>query len=236
MPTCTLCRKDDEVQGGGPFMKDGRGDLMGYHCPRCGRYDYDLFTMDHVLKEQLKDELHVISGVLRSRIERGDNTVVELTPQSIKEILETAPVPQTTHEYVDRLLLYLAGQQDRPWGNLAPDKDRDYPLMFMKNADDMAMFTQFASKLGYLQAEPDSKWSFTVKGWDRVEALRVEFPDSRQAFVAMWFDDSMDEPYEEGFKRESRKASTSPQSARTGLSTSARSMTGSSPRYGGAGS
>lgn len=40
----------------------------------------------------------------------------------------------------------------------------------------------------------------TLAGWERVEQLQRTNPQSRQAFVAMWFDGSMRDAYTLGFK------------------------------------
>ena len=51
--------------------------------------------------------------------------------------------------------------------------------------------------LGYLD---ERATSIGIDGWKRIEELRREQPNSRKAFVAYWFDDEMDEAWEEGFK------------------------------------
>jgi hypothetical protein len=40
----------------------------------------------------------------------------------------------------------------------------------------------------------------TVKAWERIDALRASQPDSRQAFVAMWFDPRLDDVWRDGLK------------------------------------
>ena len=43
-------------------------------------------------------------------------------------------------------------------------------------------------------------FSRTAKFWDTIEKLQQTAVDSKRVFVAMWFDKSMDECYEEGIK------------------------------------
>ena len=199
MPTCTLCSQDDGVMAG-PLQKDNRADLFGVNCPRCGRYFYDDFRMHHVLTEELKDVRYIISGVLRIKRERGDTTLVELTPEIVNEMLKTAPAPRTAQEYVDGLLLYLATRVDRPWDPITHDKQKDYSLLFMKDPEDMNGFIGFAKEMGYLLYKSGPEWKFTVKGWERVEQLRAALPDSRQAFVAMSFSKDLTDVYDKGLK------------------------------------
>lgn len=55
----------------------------------------------------------------------------------------------------------------------------------------------FAGQLGFLELRNQS---ITLAGWNRIDELRARQPDSRQAFVAMWFDRSMDDAWVNGFK------------------------------------
>ena len=40
-------------------------------------------------------------------------------------------------------------------------------------------------------------WLITPKGWERVEGLKVKRGDSSRAFIAMWFDKSLNRLYED---------------------------------------
>lgn len=198
MAKCVLCERANTQAG--PVHDPHRADLFGVSCPRCGNFFYDYIRMHHVITEEIQEHRYILSGALRGRLERGQKEPFELTRESVAEILDTARVPETAQENVDNLLLYLASRIDRPWNPITHDKEADYPLLFMKSAQDMNGFIVFARDMGYLREETGLEWKFTIKGWERVEALRAALPDSRQAFVAMWFHDSMNDAYEKGFK------------------------------------
>ena len=192
MATCPLCRQQDGVQVYAASSKD-HAEVI---CPRCGEYFYDQVDPPD-LDGKFKDVRHVISGVIRSRTDRGDKST-DLRRTTVDDLIAGAPVPQTASEYIDRLLLYLAARVDRPWSKLVFEKERNYPLLFMKGPDDMNGFTLLAKDLGYLEPRPGGEWRFTPAGWERVERLRDAQPRSHQAFVAMWFDPTLDDAWTNG--------------------------------------
>ena len=194
MPACPLCRQQDGVQIHAVSSKD-RADIT---CPRCGEYYYDQVAPPD-LDGKYKDVRHVISGVIRSRTDRRDNST-DLRSTTVDDLIAGAPVPQNASEYIDRLLLYLADRVDRPWDKLSFEKERNYPLLFMKSAEDMNGFTRFAGRLGYLMEGRGGAWEFTTKGWDRVERLRQGQPRSHQAFVAMSFDATLNDAWAKGLR------------------------------------
>ena len=54
--------------------------------------------------------------------------------------------------------------------------------------------------MAYLNQQAGDQWTFTLKGWERIEQLRAAFPESRMAFVAMSFSPHLSEAYENGLK------------------------------------
>jgi nucleoside 2-deoxyribosyltransferase len=54
-----------------------------------------------------------------------------------------------------------------------------------------------AGEIGYLDT---NSLTLTLNGWRRVDELRETTPNSRQAFVAMWFAKEMDDAWLSGFK------------------------------------
>lgn len=193
---CLLCDQSEGIIAG---VVEGRApDWVGVSCPRCGHYIIDMVSGGHALETTAKNRRHFLAGVVRRRTDAGQNPV-SITSETLEELLAEAPIGRTLPEYVDELLLYLAGRLDRPWNPVTHDKNKDYVRLFMKNAEDMNAFIVAAGDMGYLETRKAGELRFTLKGWDRIEQLRRARSDSRQAFVAMWFDPSMDEAWEKGF-------------------------------------
>ena len=56
----------------------------------------------------------------------------------------------------------------------------------------------------------NGKARLTLKGWRRLEALRLRIAPTIQGFVAMWFDSSMDDAYRQGFEPAIRESGHTP--------------------------
>ena len=70
-------------------------------------------------------------------------------------------------------------------------------------SQEFEFFIEKAEELGYLEPSRGTlryAHRLSLKGWKRITELRLEQSDSRQAFVAMWFDEGMNTAFLEGFK------------------------------------
>jgi hypothetical protein len=119
---------------------------------------------------------------------------------------------------MDRALLYLVNHQKRADEFVVIDFDRDYPLVYTRDGKEFQYLMEQLAKRGLTEAQDggfygdvivgqaplfvgEAKgWRLTPQGWEAADRLRRVQPDSNQAFVAMWFDASLDEVYEKGFK------------------------------------
>jgi len=73
------------------------------------------------------------------------------------------------------------------------------------NRDQMKYLIEQAESLGWMKViwtmgYPPTIGGISVKGYQRLEDLRGTQPNSDQAFVAMWFDDAMNDAWENGFE------------------------------------
>jgi len=65
---------------------------------------------------------------------------------------------------------------------------------------DITYFVNYLTDMGWLKPGPGGSFKITVPGYQHV-AEQTTKKDLSQCFVAMWFDDSMDQAYEEGIKK-----------------------------------
>jgi hypothetical protein len=112
--------------------------------------------------------------------------------------------PRSIPERIDRALENLA-RKTRHFGDPVRVTDgKDWPLLFAENADALRFTLKHMVQSGLIaEAYSDQgggEYALTVKGWERIEELRHVRPESRQAFVAMWFNPEMNEPWEKGLK------------------------------------
>ena len=106
---------------------------------------------------------------------------------------------------MDRALIYVNDHLERPDKGIDIDFDRDFPLVMARDAAEFASYIQILLDRGLVEAEHQSLGAYgdiklTPDGWEHVEQIKRSLRDSNQAFVAMWFDASLDETWENGFK------------------------------------
>jgi hypothetical protein len=132
--TCPLC--NDQVQIFAASSKD-RAEII---CPRCGEYYFDQVDAP-ALDGKLKDVRHVVSGVIRAHRTRRSRD--RLDPQDGRKAprrrARSANGPGVTST---AFYIYLASRVDRPWESQFPNTGHDYPLLFMKDDEDMSGFGQ----------------------------------------------------------------------------------------------
>ena len=130
----------------------------------------------------------------------------EITPHVLQSVLRKRSL--RVYQRADRLLKLIA--IDSTIRNVG------VPVQFRRNQHQLYAWSEsiewseieyllnYLSKNGWMEAPaigmPGSGWLVTVEGHNRVEELEIQDRaiDHSQAFVAMWFDDSMVEAYEEG--------------------------------------
>lgn len=105
--------------------------------------------------------------------------------------------PRNFSERVDKTLLNLAALSNYPGENLKKISKRLKHLFFdvqEPNRYSIDGYINLLKELGYLSSEPGKQGiCLTAKGWQRVDVLQQQLQVLPQAFIAMWFDDQMEE-------------------------------------------
>jgi hypothetical protein len=196
--------------------------IYGIGCERCGDY-YVTGTAESAIGAYPTPERALISGVTRERSEQrnpvtvilgGDESATaDAIGASINQILDLAP--RSIPDRIDRALQHFA-RRTRYFGDpVEVDASPDYPLVFAENPQAFAATLRHMVESGLLNqltaADDGSRsYALTVKGWERVGELQHLRPESRQTFVAMWFDTQMDEAYKKGIEPAIRDARYDP--------------------------
>lgn len=128
-------------------------------------------------------------------------------PKITRDCVEDAAkrTPLTVHDRADRLLKYL--ERESPVigrsvpGNISNPADPKTMEMLAwsesLSVDEIDFLARYLSKQGWI-----TNWPFiiTVDGYARLAELATKHVNSSQGFVAMWFDEEMQEAYENGIK------------------------------------
>lgn len=185
---CPICRFEGADEPNVP-----EGESRAIVCATCG--SFMLGAEAQSLLREHKDRLHLLSAWLRKSSDAGQPR--EVAASAFEEMVSSVREPQDIAEGVDRLLLLLAARMASYQDVAIVDPQRDFALIACRGHRDMGSLVRFAAELELY----DQKHSrLTLKGWQRIEQLRRLTPNSRQAFVAMWFDPALDGAFRDGFK------------------------------------
>ena len=143
-----------------------------------------------------------------------------VTPSVIEKAMNTPMLP--VQDRADRLLRYISECSSDKIGKWVPILNLDSPIHATGLAkSDSAGYSELEYLSKYLAQSqwielplypdespyPDAR--VTVAGYNRVEEQRTNL-DSSQAFVAMWFDDSMNDLFDHGIKPAIKQAGYKP--------------------------
>lgn len=183
-----------------------------YDCPRCGSY-----IVDEFLERQLKDDpqkaFMVACLVQEKQLSKERKLYAVLsddcTPPKehfskhqivywrVNRLLAEFPKPT---ELIDRALLNLWRRVRHPMDGIALDPQEAQYILYCPD-NDIRLLTYMA-EMQLLVKESITRGSINLRitphGWQRVLDLKTQVPETKQAFVAMWFADQMDAFYKDG--------------------------------------
>jgi hypothetical protein len=172
-------------------------------CPRCGTYVIEPLAEAHVRALQFAPRRHLLSGVVRNASDAGRNIGVTLT--NVDSLVSAARLPATPLDALDPVLEFAA----RNTPNFAARftiRKHDFPKFFLRSADELLAILEALVRLGRLEPilypSDNTRWEsqVTIAGWQHLESIRASSTNSRQAFVAMWFDRGVDAAWLDGIR------------------------------------
>lgn len=171
-----------------------KSDIYSIHCPRCGSYKLTGSSLATLRNTEITLRQRAnVSGWLR------ENQGYEINTYNWKNL--TSISTPGFHERANKLLLAL-------------EKGTEYAGQFIERDPSWISYawcingSEFKEVLIYLVDEQKQvaiskkdklavpKYKITATGWAKLDKLKSIGADSLQGFVAMWFDDSMQEIYD----------------------------------------
>jgi hypothetical protein len=198
---CPICGKTAKVIEHGAFQVT---------CSECGQFTLAITLFSDGELALGDSEKERLACILAERHLRGSKelfianafpSVEHLQPGrtyvTIKQLL--SEYPRSAIEILDRALENIALRVGHPASQFVYETSWD-GIMFSRGRGD-TMIQQLLS-CGYLAHRPGASHHYlmTRAGWDRAEKLKFPGRDSLQGFVAMSFDESRTECYENGIK------------------------------------
>jgi len=170
---------------------------------------------------------YFISGTAKAVVGNSDDTVKarlttwiidqnspdthfpEITYEIIEQVRQRPPLP--VHERADRLLKYLTQEAPGIGNSVSFQLNDEEDTVVQKMLARTESINPSKELHFLLTALSERKWTekkeflsrtgtpiITVEGYTRLAELATKHVNSSQGFVAMWFDDSMTEAYENG--------------------------------------
>jgi hypothetical protein len=195
-----------------------------FDCPVCGEYGLTGFASIE-LEGMPKEDKAKLSVYFRERYLRQEPTItlsiethpagtIDIPVVGIDDILKVG-FPPSISERLDRGLQNIRRLSSHLGASITLDVAKDYPVLFATNEDEFCFILATLKAAGFIDvtgAHPLSNISLTFAGWNRIAELERVTPtkDSKQAFVAMWFDGSLDKAYSAGIANAVRSAGYEP--------------------------
>jgi len=194
---CPICNQDKAKTD---RLSDG-SDRYKVICDYCGE-----FVISGTLKTTASrnfdqfGERFYYSGILRNRFKEGIET--EIHRNNIKKLPDSTSIPDNPIQTIDHLLKIISKEAKRPSEKIYFDRKTDFPLLFAKSQYEFEFYLNNAVQQGLVVPPQDTTdgHMLSLAGWQRLEQLQTDL-NNKRAFVAMWFDESLDELWEKGFKK-----------------------------------
>lgn len=217
---CPVCKQIARVQS-----PDTLKDNVIYDCDTCGSFQITSQAIEYLSKPQIAPELFKVMAYLRERTIAKQPIVTIVTSRQnidqtggpvvgVDDILTS--FPKTVSEQLDRSLRNLHRLSTYPGAEIELTDGEDHPILFAKNDNTFDFVIEALQDAGWIKSGDimggATNITLTVRGWNRIAELEREIigRDSKQVFVAMWFDESLQQPYNEGLAEAIRKAGYEP--------------------------
>ena len=179
-----------------------------------GRYIIDRDARDRLLDDRkVKNDPKVKARLTTMLVDEREQGVPwpRVTIERIEEAKRSAPL--SVPKRAERLLRYLVKCSEGFMGYeihirvvSSPACKEAMAWSESTGRSEITFLSEYLSKNGWVEIVeiPNTLASaaaiVTVDGYARIDSLKTGSVDSSQAFVAMWFDDKMDDAYEKGIK------------------------------------
>lgn len=195
MSNCDLCGLEIQLL---PVQRD----IVKYVCPRCGDVEIS-GTLSGIfgVNREFDKFKNLLSGFCRYRTDHK-LPVITILSSNIQEILDSTFVPRNNTDKLDILIRFFAKKSSYIGQVVGVKAKFDYPVAFCKNESEFHFLLKHLVDKGLIKAaQTGTEYLLSFDGWNKFEELNRKITRKRQGFIAMWFNDSMSEAYEKGFRQ-----------------------------------
>lgn len=190
---CPIC-------GNGATQRSSNLDSESWNCLRCGSYTVSATALedsDHQLRSP--ETIRRLSGWIQDR--QSFETRPRLNANSIDVISKSAVPPLAERAW--RLLERAAKIVSSPLADFDFNDMRLWGISYSVDLHEIALLRDILVDQGFIQLDrrfPSQFARLTAKGHIEIERRSLTAPQTNQAFVAMWFDKSMQSAFVDGIR------------------------------------
>lgn len=174
---------------------DGR-DAFQVNCPKCGSYEITGTAAASDLSKY--GPRYLLSAIIRNRFEFGERPY--LSTGTLDHLVDGAPKFDDPYVKLDFLLKHVHRLSRRVDGQARFNIAHDFPLAYCEDQQEFHFYIKRASELGLLEFPTSAGARLTYSGWAHLKELSKTNIKSNQAFVAMWFDPTLDSAWNDAIK------------------------------------
>ena len=180
--------------------------IVNYSPRAGGKYIIDNYAVNEIYEGNVDDSTKArLTTILIDKRQKGEE-YPKVTTKLIKKAANTLPV--SVSERAERLLKFIASQIQSVGDPICLNWEKASTNIYDSGAMAWSESTKLSENIYFLSYLKDrglvsdigqNNYRITVHGYNYISEL-IKNVDSSQAFVAMWFHDSMNEAYEKGFE------------------------------------
>ncbi|MBF0213126.1 MAG: hypothetical protein HQM00_06130 [Magnetococcales bacterium] len=193
---CIVCKTHADAKPIG-LLDKAMGKHTEWDCPRCGKY-ITYKTSDQKLRSELSDDVRAkISGWIRDQNKSG---IAELSLDSLENAIARS-LPSVT-ERASRLLIEAVRGQPYLGKHFNSREPRFIAATYSKSQDEVNFLMRVLADQNLAKhIEMGGTAEILPNGYFRVDELSLRLSASSQGFVAMWFDEELQDSYAAGFEK-----------------------------------
>jgi nucleoside 2-deoxyribosyltransferase len=174
-------------------------------CKICGKYSFshineDQFE-DNKSNKKFIDDKYLISSFLRENFE--NDKIINLKDFHLLNMIDYIKKPKNPIESIDKIILFINSKVKTPYEYYTFELKYDYSIVFARNEQEFKYYllSSLKPEINFLESNQNNGYRLSLNGWKRLDDIQNKIIDSKKAFVAMWFDDGMDNYYINGIKK-----------------------------------
>lgn len=207
---CPLCLQAADGIGLGPLDQ-----LVKYDCARCGQFQVTDVAISWLKEKQISGKLFKISAYTRERaVSKRPLVTIVSSVENVGAIAGAGidvesiigQFPKTISDRLDRALGNVQVFSPYPGARFQFNLENDYPVFLAENSEACWFIGKALETEGLISTNNTMghiNGTLTVEGWDRLSKVEQgrSPAGSKQAFVAMSFDPSLDIAFKEGMEK-----------------------------------